>query len=133
MSTTAEFTHEEVEVPNLIDPNPSLEKSREEVLNDLETQYTGSVRVEGSGHFGILSKHVSFDTTGSEDISDTCVKKVHSFKSGEAFEGSYPLERIVPAEATFDFDVENAFDMYDENGSYQATGNMTIIYELIEG
>lgn len=124
MSTTGEFTHEEVEVPNLIDLVPPLEKSDEYVLNDLQTRYIGSVRIEGSGHFGILSKHVSFDTTGSEEISDTRVKKVHSFSIGEAAEGSYSLERIVPAEASFDFDVENAFDMYDENGSYQVTSNM---------
>lgn len=111
---------------------PHWKKSDEDVLNDLQTRYTDSVRIEGSENFVILAEHVSFDRTGSEEINDTHVKKVHSFSIGEAAEGSYSLERIVPAKATFDFDVENAFDMYDENGSYQVTGNMNIVYELIE-
>lgn len=131
-SSRSIFSIEEVEVLNLIDPIPPLEKSKEDVLNDLQTQYMGSVMVEGSEHFGILEKHVSFDVTDSEEITNTRVKNIHSFSIADTKEGSYSLEYIVPTEVSFDFGVENAFDMYEENGSYQVSGSMNVVYELVE-
>ncbi|MCI2255223.1 hypothetical protein L2D08_12685 [Domibacillus sp. PGB-M46] len=126
------FSYEETEVPNFIDPVPPLEKSEEGILHDLQTQYTGSVMVKGSGPFGHLAQYVSFDRTNSERTSIAPVKKVHSFSSGIAGEGSFSLERIMPIELSFDFDVENASDMYEQNGSYRISGSMNVIYTLLE-
>lgn len=126
------FSYEETEVPNFIDPVPALEKSGERVLHDLQTQYTGSVMIKGSGPFGDLAQYVSFDGTHSEGISIVPVKKVHSFSSGVAGEGSFSLERVMPVELSFDFDVENTSDMYEQNGSYRISGSMNVIYTLLE-